>query len=159
LIDPSVFNFIDDFADAVDEFDPARDEPLDIGPVLAFCNAFFPQFFRQALNARVRTIDDVARRAAARLRHGLSERTDDESSAVRALISWFEGYCSVQRDLEGDHYLEVANGPLESFLMVDMGRLLSRIQEWAEIANLDELEEAAAEAVSRWNVAIDELYG
>jgi hypothetical protein len=151
-VEPSLFDFISDFAEEVKVGKVDADGALEASsPIIAFCEGFFAQFFANELKQPITGFDFDSKRVAA----GLAERRrgGDNQKEERSLIALFEKFCGVYTDVISGNY----GGGSIAYRAFDadyMRRLLERALRWAERAGYGELVEAIDPAKDVYESAI-----
>ncbi|MFI4990319.1 MAG: hypothetical protein ACHQHO_05325 [Solirubrobacterales bacterium] len=151
-VEPSLFDFVDEFAAEVQKGELSPLETLAANArIITFCESFFVQFFANVLGKEIEGFDPQAKRSAA----GIAiELKDDQAQApVRALIGLFEKFCDMYADIIGGAY-GAAEITYASFHRLYVGRLLRRAAEWAAAADLDELETRIVQSQQRYEDAV-----
>jgi hypothetical protein len=135
-IEPSLFDFVEEFAAEVENGKVARlDTVEESAAIIVFCQTFFLQFFA-ALGHDIDAFDQAAKHEASEIVERL--RLKEGTGHWRALIALFESLCDMYADVLGGTY---GSGSItyQKFHVDYMRRLLSGAEDWAEIEGLDEL--------------------
>jgi hypothetical protein len=149
-IELSLFDFIDDFADEVQDESIDRDDTVEkSSPIISFCETFFDQFFA-ALGHNISGFNDDAKRDASELAERLRLRAD--TKPMRVVIALFEEFCEMYDDVLGSY----GSGSItyDEFHADYMTRLLKRANQWANAKGLDALAERITAARTVYDTAI-----
>jgi hypothetical protein len=154
LIDPSLFDFVDEFADQAREPDTAADDLVATNlNLVVFCEGFFAQFFESALKVEITGFGPEAQRVAASIlaKGGLKRE-------VRSLVSLFESFCDWHMDVAGAGY-EIPDMTWRRFHTRYLARLLQRSAAWVRIVDppQPQLRERLDSANANYDAAIRAL--
>lgn len=151
-IEPSLFDFVDEFADQIKEGELGSLDTLAANSgIITFCESFFVQFFANVLGQEIEGFDPVAKRAAAGIVVDL--QGDKTKAPDRALISLFEKFCDMYADVLAGAY-GAADITYMSFHQQYMRRLLQRAGEWAKAHGHDDLGQRIEQSRKRYDEAV-----
>jgi hypothetical protein len=151
-IEPSLFDFVDEFAEQVEQGELTPIDTLAASSrIVTFCESFFVQFFANELSHEIDGFDPVAKRAAAGIAVDFSD--DDEKRPVRALVSLFEKFCDMYADVLGGAY-GAAQITHERFHRQYMSRLLRRAEDWAKADGHEELQQRITKSRRAYEAAV-----
>jgi hypothetical protein len=152
-IEPSLFDFVDEFAREVKKGEPGSlDTVAANSRIVTFCQNFFVQFFANVLCREIEGFDPQAKRAAADIAIKLQDAPN--TAPTRALIGLFEKFCDMYADVLGGAY-GAGDITYVRFHRQYMTRLLQRAQDWAR----SEGQAALAERIARSRARYDEAVG
>jgi hypothetical protein len=143
-IEPSLFDFVDEFATEITKNHPGPFETLAANSrIITFCESFFVQLFANVFSTTIEGFDTEAKRLAAGFAVDLEE--DDTAAPLRALLSLFESFCAMYEDLMGG----MSGGSEITYVELHsqyISLLLERAKDWAQAEEHQDLAERASQA-------------
>ena len=122
---------------------------------LTFCENFYAQFFQNVLGTEIKHFGPSAKQAAVGLRLEAKEKGD--KSEIIQLITWYEKLCD---DYSTVLALGYGGGTKAAFFDFHENYLLSllkRAAAWAGVAQLNEIEVKAQQALSDLKQALESI--